>query len=63
MSQGVGYMIGALGPLAVGLIHSLTSDWTLEFVIIIAVALAGIFPLMVLRRKVMVDAPKETVGG
>jgi len=63
MSQGVGYMIGALGPLAVGLIHSITSDWTLEFVIIIAVALAGIFPLMVLRRKVMVDAPRETVGG
>jgi CP family cyanate transporter-like MFS transporter len=62
MSQGVGYMIGALGPLAVGLIHGLTSDWTLEFVIIIATALVGIFPMIVLRRKVMVDAPRESVG-
>jgi len=63
MTQGVGYLIGAFGPLAVGLIHSLTSDWTLEFVIILATALVGIFPMMVLRRKVMVDAPRETVGG
>jgi CP family cyanate transporter-like MFS transporter len=61
MSQGVGYLIGAFGPLAVGLIHSLTSDWTLEFVIIIATALVGIFPMIVLRRKVLVDAPRESV--
>ena len=59
MSQGVGYLIGALGPLAVGLIHSFTTDWTLEFVIIIVAALAGIFPLIVLRRRVMVDAATD----
>jgi CP family cyanate transporter-like MFS transporter len=63
MTQGVGYLIGAFGPLAVGLIHSLTSDWTLEFVIIIGTALVGIFPMIALRRRVMVDAPRETVGG
>lgn len=63
MTQGVGYLIGAFGPLAVGLIHSLTSDWTLEFVIIIGTALVGIFPMVALRRRVMVDAPRETVGG
>jgi CP family cyanate transporter-like MFS transporter len=63
MTQGVGYLIGAFGPLAVGLIHSFTSDWTLEFVIIIGTALVGIFPMVALRRRVMVDAPRETVGG
>jgi CP family cyanate transporter-like MFS transporter len=55
----VGYLIGALGPLAVGLIHSFSTDWTFEFIIIIATSLAGIFPLVVLRRRVMVDAAPE----
>ncbi len=59
MSQGVGYLIGALGPLAVGLIHSFSSDWTLEFIIIIATSLVGIFPLIVLRKRVMIDAAPE----
>ena len=59
MSQGVGYLIGALGPLAVGLIHSFSTDWTLEFIIIIATSLVGIFPLIVLRKRVMVDAATE----
>ena len=59
MSQSVGYLIGALGPLAVGLIHSFTKDWTLEFILILAVSLAGIFPMIVLRKRVMVDAAPE----
>jgi CP family cyanate transporter-like MFS transporter len=56
MVQGVGYLIGALGPLIVGIIHSNGNDWTWEFVVIIAATLIGIFPLVALRKKVMVDA-------
>lgn len=56
MVQGVGYFIGAFGPLAVGLIHSFASDWTWEFVVIIGATLVGIFPMLALHKKVMVDA-------
>ena len=56
MVQGVGYLIGAIGPLAVGLIHSVSTDWTWEFVVIIGATLTGIFPLITLRKKVIVDA-------
>ena len=64
MTQGLGYLMGALGPLAIGVVHSLSGDnWSIAFIIIIASALVGIFPMVVLRRGVMVDAPRETVGG
>ena len=58
MVQGVGYLIGAVGPLLVGLAHGLGNNSDVDFVIIICSALAGIFPLFVLRKKVLVDAPK-----
>ncbi len=59
MAQGVGYLIGALGPIAVGLIHSFTKDWSLEFIIIIATTLLGIFPMIALRKRVIVDAAPD----
>jgi uncharacterized paraquat-inducible protein A len=50
--------------LAIGFVHSLSGDnWSIAFIIIIASALVGIFPMVVLRRGVMVDAPRENVGG
>jgi CP family cyanate transporter-like MFS transporter len=55
MTQGVGYLIGALGPLTVGFIHSFSDDWTLDYVLLLVSALAGIFPLIVLRRNAKVD--------
>lgn len=58
MVQGVGYLIGALGPLLVGLAHGASGNSDVDFVIIIASALVGIFPLIVLRKKAMVDAPR-----
>ncbi len=56
MVQGVGYLIGAVGPLLVGLAHGISGNSDADFVIIIASALVGIFPLVALRKKVMVDA-------
>ena len=47
MSQGVGYIIASLGPLAVGVLHDLTGGWTavalLFIVITAAAAIAGWF--------------------
>ncbi|MEA2124474.1 MAG: transporter, family, cyanate transporter, partial [Solirubrobacteraceae bacterium] len=37
MAQTVGYLIAALGPLAVGLIHDLTGGWTWSLIFLIAV--------------------------
>jgi CP family cyanate transporter-like MFS transporter len=37
MAQGIGYMISALGPLAAGLLHSITGGWTLAILAMIAV--------------------------
>lgn len=40
MSQGVGYSFAALGPLAVGLVHSLTNSWTAGFAVVVILTLA-----------------------
>ncbi|RDV43275.1 MFS transporter [Leifsonia sp. ku-ls] len=40
-TQGLGYTLGALGPLAVGVLHQLTASWTLALVVLTATALAA----------------------
>ena len=36
MSQGIGYLLAAIGPLAVGLLHGATGDWTAALVVMLA---------------------------
>ena len=47
MSQSVGYVIAALGPIAFGALHTLTDDWTaplaLVLVVLAALTVVGIF--------------------
>ncbi|WP_223695119.1 MFS transporter [Leifsonia poae] len=40
-TQGLGYTLGALGPLAVGLLHQLTGGWTAALIVLTATALAA----------------------
>lgn len=40
-TQGLGYTLGALGPLAVGVLHQVTGGWTLALIVLIATALAA----------------------
>ena len=40
-TQGLGYTLGALGPLAVGVLHQVTGGWTLALILLIATALAA----------------------
>ncbi|XAO67077.1 MFS transporter [Diaminobutyricibacter sp. McL0608] len=39
--QGVGYTLGALGPLVVGVLHQVTGQWTLALVVLLATAAAA----------------------
>jgi len=40
-TQGLGYTLGALGPLAVGLLHELTGGWIVALIVLTATALAA----------------------
>jgi CP family cyanate transporter-like MFS transporter len=40
-TQGLGYTLGALGPLVVGLLHQLTGGWTVALIVLTATALAA----------------------
>ncbi|AWB85954.1 CynX/NimT family MFS transporter [Mycetocola zhujimingii] len=48
--QGVGYVLGALGPLVVGITHDLTDGWTVPLVILIGVAFIGVFAGAIVAR-------------
>lgn len=49
-TQGLGYTLGALGPLAVGVLHQLTGQWTIALVVLIATALAAALAGTVVAR-------------
>jgi CP family cyanate transporter-like MFS transporter len=36
MSQSIGYLLAAIGPLAVGLLHGATGDWTAALMVMLA---------------------------
>ncbi|PJJ61511.1 MFS transporter [Compostimonas suwonensis] len=57
--QGVGYTLGALGPLAVGVLHELTGQWTLAIVFLLVTALAGIFAGAIVARPRMLEDDLE----
>jgi CP family cyanate transporter-like MFS transporter len=53
--QGVGYTIGALGPLLVGILHSVTGSWTAPLILLIATVLACAFSAVRLGRPTFVE--------
>jgi CP family cyanate transporter-like MFS transporter len=44
MAQGVGYVIAALGPLAVGAVHDATHGWTAPGLLVLAVSVVMLVP-------------------
>jgi len=58
MSQSVGYVIAALGPVAFGALHSLTGDWLASLALVLAVLAAltvvGVFAG---RDRFVLDRP------
>jgi len=53
--QGIGYTLGALGPLVVGVLHDISGGWTLPLVFLLATALAGIGAAIALRSRRFVE--------
>ena len=55
-TQGLGYTLGALGPLAVGVLHQLTGSWTLALLVLTATVLAAaVAGAVVARRRYLED--------
>jgi CP family cyanate transporter-like MFS transporter len=55
MAQGLGYALGALGPLAVGIFHSATPSWTPALLMLMASGVVAIGAGVVMRKNIMVD--------
>ncbi|MFU8945805.1 CynX/NimT family MFS transporter [Mycetocola zhadangensis] len=49
--QSVGYVIGAIGPLVVGITHDATGGWTVPLILLICIAFVGIFAGAVVARN------------
>jgi CP family cyanate transporter-like MFS transporter len=71
MAQSVGYLLAAIGPTALGLVHDLTATWTLPLVLLIAVSGgvmvtgfgAGRDALVPVRRRLAAAATPARAGG
>ena len=62
MAQGVGYLIAAIGPFAVGLLHDVSNGWTVPVTILIAIALIeGVPGVMAGRARTITAVPPATV--
>ena len=55
MAQGIGYALGALGPLTIGVFHASTSSWTPAFLLLMFSGVVAIAAGVVMRKNVMVD--------
>ncbi len=54
-AQAVGYSIGALGPLVIGVIHNATGSWTVPLIVLAVAALPASFAAIVLARPRYVE--------
>ena len=59
MAQGVGYVIAALGPLALGALHDATGGWTVPMLGVVAVSVALAVPGLPAGRLRTVGAPAD----
>jgi CP family cyanate transporter-like MFS transporter len=63
--QGVGYTLGALGPLLVGILHDLSGGWTVPILFLLGVGLVGIVSGLGLSKPRFVEqdlAQSEAAG-
>lgn len=58
-AQTIGYILGALGPLLIGVLHSVTGSWLVPLVLLIAVSLVAAFTAPILSRRVFVEDELE----
>ncbi|WP_411699929.1 CynX/NimT family MFS transporter [Conyzicola sp.] len=53
--QGIGYTIGAFGPLLVGVLHDATGGWAVPLTFLLVLSLVGVVGAVVLSRPGMVE--------
>ncbi len=53
--QGIGYGVGALGPLLFGILRDVSGGWTAPLVLVLAVTLVAIVPAVLLRTPSFVE--------
>lgn len=58
-SQGVGYLLGLLGPLIVGALYELTGEWMLSLVFLAAVAIPGLFAARIIARSGEIESEMD----
>lgn len=58
-----GYLVGAMGPIAVGVFYALTESWVPSLVLLAIIALANLFAVPVLRRGGSVNEELRQVRG
>jgi len=54
-AQGVGYTVGAFGPLLVGVLHDSTGGWTVPILFLLGTALVGVVGAVVLSKPAYVE--------
>jgi CP family cyanate transporter-like MFS transporter len=57
--QGIGYTVGATGPLLVGVLHDLTGGWTVPLIALLVTSLSAIVAGIVLARPGTVEDELE----
>jgi CP family cyanate transporter-like MFS transporter len=55
VAQTIGYSIGALGPLTIGILHSATGDWTAALILLLVTAACCLFVARSLSKPVFVE--------
>ena len=56
MSQSVGYVIAALGPIAFGALHTLSGGWTVPLLLLVVVLLGqGVIGALVGRDRYVLE--------
>lgn len=53
--QSMGYVLGAMGPLAFGILHDLTGSWSAPLILLIVLALGGIAAGAIVARGKMLE--------
>ena len=56
MSQGIGYVIAALGPLGIGAVHDLTDGWTVPAIILLVITCIMALPGLAAGQERTIEA-------
>ncbi|MBN9607235.1 MAG: MFS transporter [Actinomycetales bacterium] len=61
--QGIGYTLGAAGPLVVGVLHQLTGGWTAALILLIAIVVLDVPAVVLLSRPGVVEDDPGVLRG